>query len=147
MTQTLFVDKASGTFADPLLAYGLAIVVGDVLRRTAGRGQAAVHLSDRGSYYCLECVEALDDARLATVTTPYMPAVVLRTRKKAATLPSRIMPKITTRIFFMVVSLLRFCPSSSSSAGRAGRSLRRPQLIRRATGLWSVGFRKIQRCL
>ena len=44
MTQTLFVDKSNGTFADPLLAYGLAVVVGDVLNRTTGRGQPSVWL-------------------------------------------------------------------------------------------------------
>ena len=78
MTQTLFIDKASGTFADPLLAYGLAIVVGDVLERTTGPGGTSVRLSDQGSYYCLECPAVLDDVRLATVKTPYLPAQTIQ---------------------------------------------------------------------
>ncbi|HUT18276.1 MAG TPA: hypothetical protein VM366_03880, partial [Anaerolineae bacterium] len=93
MTQTLFVDKFKGTFADPLLAYGLAVVVGDVLARTDGRGQPSVHLSDHGGYYRLDCTPALDDARLATVQTPYVPAVAIRTAKNAAKLPSDLPPQ------------------------------------------------------
>jgi len=93
LTQTLFVDKSTGTFADPLLAYGLAVVVGDVLKRTEGRGQSSVHLSDHGAYYRLECTSALDDARLATIQVPYVPAVVIRTRKNAAKLPADLPPQ------------------------------------------------------
>lgn len=93
MTQTLFVDKASGTFADPLLAYGLAVVVGDVLARTVGRDETSVQLSDRGSYYCIECSAALDNARLATVEIPYVPAWIIQTRKNAAKLPQDLPPQ------------------------------------------------------
>jgi hypothetical protein len=101
VTQTLFVDKPTGTFADPLLAYGLAVVVGDVLKRTEGHGQPfdqlrtppSVHLSDHGAYYRLDCTPALDDARLATIQTPYVPAVVIRTRKNAAKLPADLPPQ------------------------------------------------------
>ena len=93
MTQTLFVDKSTGTFSDPLLAYGLAVVVGDVLNRTGGRGQPSVHLSDHGAYYRLECTSALDNARLATMPVPYVPAVVIRTRKNAAKLPADLPPQ------------------------------------------------------
>jgi hypothetical protein len=93
VTQALFVDKSSGTFADPLLAYGLATVVGDVLRRTDGRGQPAVHLGDKGPYYCLEFAPALDDARLAAMPAPYVPAVVVRTLKNAARLPADLPPQ------------------------------------------------------
>ena len=94
MTQTLFVDKSSGTFADPLLAYGLAVVVGDVLGRTVERGEPSVHLSDHGAYYRLDCTPALDDARLATIQAPYVPAVVIRTRKNAAKLPTDLPPQV-----------------------------------------------------
>ena len=93
MTQTLFVDKSSGTFADPLLAYGLAVVMGDVLKRTNGRGQSAVHLSDHGTYYCLDCRPALDDTRLAAMPAPYVPAQVIRTLKNAAKLPPDLPPQ------------------------------------------------------
>ena len=93
MTQTLFVDKSGGTFADPLLAYGLAVVVGDVLGRTTGRGRTSVHLSDHGVYYHLDCTPALDDARLAAMPVPYVPAVVIRTAKNAAKLPPGLPPQ------------------------------------------------------
>ena len=93
MTQTLFVDKSTGTFADPLLAYGLAVVVGDVLKRTVARGQPSVHLSDHGAYYCLECTPTLDDDKLAAMTGPYTPTWVIRTRKNAAKLPADLPPQ------------------------------------------------------
>lgn len=93
MTQTLFVDKSSGTFADPLLAFGLAVVVRDVLARTAGRGRPTVHLSDHGPYFRLHCTPALDDARLGALPPPYMPAVVIRTPKNAARLPPDLPPQ------------------------------------------------------
>jgi hypothetical protein len=102
VTQTLFVDKSSGTFADPLLAYGLAVVVGDVLRRTTSgrdrpfdqlRAPPTVHLSDRGHYYQLDCDLPLDEARLAAMPAPYMPAEVIRTAKNAARLPPDLPPQ------------------------------------------------------
>ncbi len=93
MTQTLFIDKSSGTFADPLLAYGLAVVVSDVLGRTGGRGQPSVHLSDQGAYYRLDCTPALDDVRLEAAPAPYVPAQVIRTRKNAAKLPPDLPPQ------------------------------------------------------
>jgi len=93
LTQTLFVDKPTGTFADPLLAYGLAVVVRDVLGRTVERVQPSVRLSDHGAYYRLDCTPALDDARLAAIRAPYVPAVVIRTRKNAAKLPADLPPQ------------------------------------------------------
>jgi hypothetical protein len=93
VTQTLFIDKSSGTFADPLLAYGLAVVVNDVLKRTGERGQPSVRLNDHGAYYRLDCTSALDGARLAMVPTPYMPTQVIRTHKNAAKLPLDLPPQ------------------------------------------------------
>lgn len=93
MTQTLFVDKSSGTFADPLLVYGLAVVTGDVLRRSGGREQPTIRLSDLGVCYCLDCAPALDDARLAAMPVPYTPAVAIRTAKNAAQLPPDLPPQ------------------------------------------------------
>jgi hypothetical protein len=93
VTQTLFIDKSSGTFADPLLAYGLAVVVNDVLERTGERGQPSVRLNDHGAYYRLDCTPALDGARLAMVPAPYMPTQVIRTRKNAAKLPLDLPPQ------------------------------------------------------
>jgi hypothetical protein len=93
VTKTLFVDKTDGTFADPLLAFGLAVVVKDVLTRASGRGEPTVHLSDHGAYYRLDCTPALDDARLAAIPAPYVPAVVIRTLKNAAKLPPNLPPQ------------------------------------------------------
>ena len=93
MTQALFIDKSSGTLSDPLLAYGLAVVVGDVLERTSGRDQTSIRLNDHGAYYQLNCTPALDDARLASMPTPYIPAVVIRTAKNAAKLPPDLPPQ------------------------------------------------------
>ena len=93
MTQTLFIDKSGGTFADSLLAFGLAVVVDGVLGRTGGQRRYRIHLSDHGSYYRLGCSPGLDDDRLAAMTESYMPAVVIRTRKNAAGLPVDLPPQ------------------------------------------------------
>jgi len=93
VTKSLYVDKMSGTFADPLLAYGLAVVVRDVLGRARGRIQPKVRITDQGYYYRLDCTPALDETRLAVVPPPYMPAVVIRTAKNAARLPPDLPPQ------------------------------------------------------
>lgn len=87
MTKTLYVDKMSGTFADPLLAFGMGELALDVLSDSGGRNRPSVHLSDCGAYYRLDCTPGLDDVRLAEMVLPKMPAVVLRTAKRAASLP------------------------------------------------------------
>ena len=94
MTSTLFVDKGNGTFADPLLAYGLAAVARDVLERVGGRGEPTVYVFDRGSHYQLDLSLPLDDARLVAMPIPYMPAVVLRTAKNASSLPADLPPQV-----------------------------------------------------
>lgn len=93
MTQTLFVVKSSQTFSDALVAYGLALVVRDVLARTGGRYAPSVRLSDAGSYYQIDCTPALDEARLATLPTPYLPAVMVRTAKNVAQIPADLPPQ------------------------------------------------------
>ena len=93
MTEVLYVDKTTGTFADPLLAFGVATVFHDVLDHTIARGQASVHISDRGAYYQLEFAPAVDDTRLAAMPGPYMPVYVIRTAKNAASLPDDLPPQ------------------------------------------------------
>jgi len=91
--QTLYVDKTSGTFADPLVAFGLAVMMHDVLIRVGARGEPKVHLSDRGAYFCLDLSPALDENDLASVQAPYMPAQVIRTVKNADRLPQDLPPQ------------------------------------------------------
>jgi len=93
LTQTLYVDKSTGTFADQLLAHGLAVVVSDVLGRTGGHRRVPVHITDKGAYYCLEVAPVLDDERLAAMPSPYVPAVVIRTAKNADKLPPDLPPQ------------------------------------------------------
>jgi hypothetical protein len=93
VTQQLFVDKSTGTFADQLVAFGLAVVVQDVLGRTNGRDQHAVHISDQGAYYLLSYTQPLEDDRLQRMQTPYIPAWFLQTRKNAKRLPENLPPQ------------------------------------------------------
>lgn len=90
---SLFVDKTTGTFADPLLAYGLAVVAHDILQRTAGPARPAVRLSDQGAYYRLDCTPELDEERGAAMPAPYTPAPAIRTVKKAAAIPPDMPPQ------------------------------------------------------
>ncbi len=94
MTQRLFVDKKTGTFADPLLAYGLAAVMQDVLQRTCAQERASVHMLDQGSCYRLDLASTLDDACLAAMPSPYVPAPCIRTVKNADGLPADMPPQL-----------------------------------------------------
>jgi hypothetical protein len=93
VTQQLFVDKSTGTFADQLVIFGLAVLVHDVLGRTDGRNHHAVHISDQGAYYLLSYAQPLDDDRLQRMQTPYTPAWFLQTRKNAERLPENLPPQ------------------------------------------------------
>lgn len=82
---TFYLDKATGTFADALAAYGLAVVLDDVLV-SAGRSDRAVTLADQGAAYALTCTPAIDDA-LLDACAPFIVAPFLQTwDKKAAAL-------------------------------------------------------------
>lgn len=89
--ETFFVDKASGTFADVLAAYGLARLLGDLLAKQEGAyADADVRLHDDGPAYRLICTPALDEATLDRVHTPFLPgeAKVVQTVKNASGLPA-----------------------------------------------------------
>lgn len=88
MTTNVYVDKSSGTFADPLLAFGLAVVLGDVSQRVHDSAAGQVRIVDQGVYYCLECDRALDEESLSRLEIPYTPAVAIRTAKNVASLPA-----------------------------------------------------------
>ncbi|GAB4443246.1 MAG: hypothetical protein Kow00120_12480 [Anaerolineae bacterium] len=91
MYKTFLVDKASGTFADVLTAYGLARLLSDLLYRQEGEDGDAVdvRLRDDGVCYRLTCSPALDDTSLERTPTPFLPggARVIRTAKNAGGLP------------------------------------------------------------
>ncbi|MHB1296188.1 MAG: hypothetical protein ACYC4R_14480 [Anaerolineae bacterium] len=87
MTKELYVDKHDGTFADPLTAFGLAVVMRDLLTRAHDQA-ATVTLCDAGSRYRLELNLPLDDAALGRLQGPYMPIHVIQTMKNAAGLPT-----------------------------------------------------------
>lgn len=84
----LYVDKSTGTFADQLVAFGLAVCVRDLLRRAYDRRNLDVVLHDEGGTYRLDLDAPLDDAAIERLSGPYMPAQVIRTVKNAAGLPA-----------------------------------------------------------
>jgi len=88
VTRQLYVDKAAGTFADQLLAFGLGLVTQDILRRAHRTKRLSVTLRDQGSYYQLDLGAPLDDASLRLVRSPYMPIPIIVTRKNAAQVPA-----------------------------------------------------------
>ncbi len=83
----LYVDKASGTFADQLEAFGLAHVVREWLRLSYDHRDISVTLTDKGGYYQLDLGRALDDACLQRLRGPYVPIRALVTAKNAASMP------------------------------------------------------------
>ncbi len=59
--ESFVVDKSSGTFADILVAYGLARLLYQLLEQQAGAYTGAdVRLRDEGGVYRLVCRPALD---------------------------------------------------------------------------------------
>ena len=85
--QHLYVDKITRTFADNLLAFGLASVVDELLYRQ-GVTNADVVITDCGSYYELACAPALEIETIWSLSAPLYPAKPIRTPKNAKTLPS-----------------------------------------------------------
>lgn len=87
MTQQLYVDKATGTFADQLTAFGLAAVGVEVLRRAHGDQRLSATIYDDGGYYRVELDAPLDDGTLSRFRGPYTPIVAIVTRKNADKMP------------------------------------------------------------
>jgi hypothetical protein len=46
-----FISKSSGTYADALAAYGIAVILHEVLRRTRHTKSYSMHIADMGAYY------------------------------------------------------------------------------------------------
>jgi hypothetical protein len=90
VTHQLYVDKATGTFADQLTAFGLATVARDVLRRVHDDRRLSVTIRDQGAYYTLALDAPLDNGALAAFVGPYMPITVLVTAKNAEGMPEHL---------------------------------------------------------
>lgn len=96
MTQTLFVDKTNQTFADALVAHGLAQVAKEVTEQTRTRREkVAIELHDDGGVYRITSSVPLTDERLEAVSTFFPEAYIIRTRKNAKRLPDDLPPQIT----------------------------------------------------
>jgi hypothetical protein len=87
VTQQLYVDKTTGTFADQLTAMGLAVLCHDALSRAHASQQTDVIIEDRGPYYVLDLSHPLDDAALSRLDEPYMPIKVIVTAKNTESMP------------------------------------------------------------
>ncbi len=84
--EVFYVDKVSRTFADNLIAFGLASVVDELLYRQ-GAANADVAITDCGAYYELTCSPALEIEVIWDLSDPLCPAKPIRTPKNADTLP------------------------------------------------------------
>ncbi|MBN1661773.1 MAG: hypothetical protein JXA93_25490, partial [Anaerolineae bacterium] len=93
MTDRLYVDKTSDTLADPLVAFGLAAVMRDTLKRTGRRSEPTVALRDCGAYFQIDLNPALDDTRIAIMQGPYTPAEIIYTAKRARDIPDGMPPQ------------------------------------------------------
>jgi hypothetical protein len=89
--QTFYVDKTTHTFADTLAAFGLAMVLEEVLERANGGG--TVRLADEGGCYRLTCEPAIADAWPDQAgSLPFILAPIIRTQKNVAKLPPNLLP-------------------------------------------------------
>lgn len=89
--QRLLVDKTSQTFADALLAYGMARVAWELLvDQTGSESQADVNLVDKGSYFELSLYPPLAEATIANRRHLLWPAKIIRTLKNTDDLPPEL---------------------------------------------------------
>jgi hypothetical protein len=88
-----YVDKSSQTFADTLIAFGLARIVDELLREQT-KGERNVLIQDRGPYYQLTCTPALERSTVESYRSlfPLKAIVTIKNREKLpADLPSDLM--------------------------------------------------------
>ncbi|MBI5930830.1 MAG: hypothetical protein HY862_16080 [Chloroflexi bacterium] len=87
----LYIDKTNQTFADGLLAYGMARVVWELLDdQTGNQSQADVTLIDKGSYFELRLHPTLVEATIPNRKHVLWPANIIRTLKNIDELPSEL---------------------------------------------------------
>lgn len=84
-----YVDKTSRTFADSLVAFGLARVLAELLQRQTDSAPR-VQLHDAGPYYRITCQPALEHAAVRAHGPTLEPIQAIRTAKNAASLPAGI---------------------------------------------------------
>lgn len=79
--QTYYVDKRTNTFADVLVAYGLATILDEVIARSRGRDTSRrVWIRDAGPYYTVELPEPIQEAWVRSCP-PFVLAPFVQTRK------------------------------------------------------------------
>ncbi len=81
-----YVDKSSQTFADTLVAFGLARIVDELLREQT-RGGRDILIQDKGPYYQLTCTPALE-RRTVEASHGVFPIRVIATAKNRGGLPA-----------------------------------------------------------
>jgi len=81
-----YVDKSSQTFADTLVAFGLARIVDELLREQT-RGGRDILIQDKGPYYQLTCTPALA-RRTVEASHGVFPIRVIATTKNRGGLPA-----------------------------------------------------------
>lgn len=86
-----FVDKTTGTFADTLTAFGLAVVLRHIQR--GGDGQRGeVQLEDAGPYLRLHCTPAIEESRVEE-SEFFVPIPFIRTLKNMDKMPPDLAPQ------------------------------------------------------
>jgi len=88
--QRFRVDKVNRTFADNLIAFGLASVIDQLLAVQVGNLPHDITITDRGAYYELICSPVLEVDTLNWLPDRLCPALPIRTLKNATTLPADI---------------------------------------------------------
>lgn len=89
--RTFFVDKTSRTFADNLLAFGLATLLNDLLHRQQGGIDYEVMITDCGGYFALECDPPLHADTIWELSSPVMLAKPIMTTKNRDSLPAEML--------------------------------------------------------
>lgn len=86
MLKMFFVDKATSTFADDLLAAGVVRLLKELYRQHLGRIPELTQV-DHGSYFQIEAAAPLDLTRVAESTAFFAPARYVRTRSNREAIP------------------------------------------------------------
>lgn len=86
MSKRFFVDKATGTFADDLLAAGVVRLLSELYAQHLAR-DPGLNQIDHGNYFEIEANAPLDLAQVETATAFFAPARYVRTRSNRDAIP------------------------------------------------------------